>query len=202
MEEILTIDLSKLVDGIKTYPSWTTGRQYSLGIQTIDDEIIETFYQIAGPVKRKISRQFPRKLKLSPRFIWALGFLKGEGSNALGKSNYRRFTITNTNPEFLRIVLNELESVHLFRRKNISNTGVNILHAKETESAVRAFWSNELSIPIEKIRYYDDKVKTSKYGVCHIYISDVLLRRVVDEVSSCIMKESGADYRPDSEGKI
>lgn len=196
MKENLTIDLCKLVDGIKTYPSWTTSRQYSLGVQTIDDEHIKIFYQIAGPIKRKISRQFPRKLKLNPRFIWALGFLKGEGSNSLGKSNYRRFTITNTNPEFLRIVLDELESMHLFRRENISNTGVNVLHAKEAESIVRAFWSAELCIPVEKIRYYDDKVKTSKYGVCHIYISDVLLRRVVDEVSSCIMKESGANNSP------
>ncbi|MBI2144594.1 hypothetical protein HYU17_05620 [Candidatus Woesearchaeota archaeon] len=196
MEANLTIDLGKLVDGIKTYPSWTTGRQYPLCIQAIDNEHIEIFYQIAGPVKRKISRQFPRELKLRSRFIWALGFLKGEGSNALGKSNYRRFTITNTNPEFLRIVLDELESMHLFQRENLSNTGVNVLHAKEAESTVRAFWSRELCIPVEKIRYYGDKVKTSKNGVCHIYISDVLLRRVVDEVSSYVMKERGADTRP------
>ena len=202
MEENLTIDLHNLVEGIKTYPSWTTSREYSLSVKAIDTEHIEIFYQVAGPVKRKIGRKFPRKLQLNPRFIWALGFLKGEGSNSLGKSNYRRFTITNTNPEFLRIVLDELESMHLFQRDNLSNTGVNILHAKETEPITRAFWSSELGIPIQKIRYYDDKVKTSKYGVCHIYISDVLLRRVVDEVNSYIMKESGADTRPDSGGKI
>lgn len=196
MKQNLTIDLNKLVNGIKTYPSWTTNREYSLSVHAVDVEHIEVSYKIAGPVKRKIRRQFPKELELSPRFIWALGFLKGEGSNSLGKSNYRRFTITNTNPEFLRIVLDELESTCLFRRGDISNSGVNILHAKEAKLTVRAFWSDELHIPIEKVRFYDDKVKTSKYGVCHIYISDVLLRRVVDEVSSYIMKESGADNPP------
>jgi len=48
-----------------------------------------------------------------------------------------------------------------------------------------------LGIPVEKIRYHDDDVKTSTYGVCHIYIGDVILRRVVDEISAYIMKEKG-----------
>ncbi len=96
----------------------------------------------------------------------------------------------------LSISLIELLDMQLFKRENISRTGVNILHAEENEEKVRRFWSSQLKIPLEKVRYYNDDTKTSEFEVCHIYISDVLLRRVVDELNNKIMKKSWGVLTP------
>jgi hypothetical protein len=192
MEEVA---ISKLIEGKKTYPSWTTGRVYPLKTRTINDKCL-VYYEPKGRVKRRIERVFPEKIALSSRFIWTLGFLKGEGSNALGKSNYRRFTITNTDARCLKIVIAELEKSELWKKEQLSNTGVNILHAKKDELETREFWAKGLAIPLEKIKYYKTSERTSEFGVCHIYISDVLLRRVFDEINEFVMRKKGGVASP------
>ena len=80
-----------MVENKLTYPNWNTGATYSL-IANRNASKTEVYYVIKR--NRKIGRNFPNEVLLTPNFSYALGLLKGEGSNSLGKSNYRRFTIT------------------------------------------------------------------------------------------------------------
>lgn len=179
------IHLHKLVKDKFTYPSWTTNSVYPLG--SIHSKQKSTIYY-KTKTNKVISREFPKIVNLTPQFIYVLGILKGEGSSSLGKSNYRRFTITNSNPKVLSIVLNELEKAKLFSRSDLIKNSVYVMHHKESNLKVIYYWSKMLSIPKYKFKCFRSEKQTSKYGVCHIYISDVLLRRIVDLMHEQLMK--------------
>lgn len=173
----IKIKLKSLVEGQVTYLSWTTSSIYSLKAEENDNDVL-VYYKIQ--TNKRISRVFPKEITLTPKFTYTLGLLKGEGSNALGKSNYRRLTITNSNPDIIKLILDELEISNLFKKSDLIAKSVHLLHHTELDEDVIAYWSNQLDIPRIKFKCFDDKLKTSKYGVCHVYISDVLLRRVID----------------------
>jgi hypothetical protein len=173
----MKIDLKKLIVGKITYPSWTTNSTYPLKYEENNSCIF--IYYITKTNKR-ILREFPKEIFFTPHLIYVFGFLKGEGSTALGKSNYRRLTITNTDDVILKITLNELEKSGLFKTKNIINKSIHISHHTKDDEEVLKYWSKKLNLPIEKFKCFELKAGRNPYGVCHIYISDVLLRRVVD----------------------
>lgn len=173
----MKIKLKSLVEGQITYPSWTTGSTYHLKAEENDNSTL-IYYKIQ--TNKRISRLFPKEITLTQRFTYTLGLLKGEGSNALGKSNYRRLTITNSNPNVINLILDELERSGLFKKSDLIAKSVHLLHHTEADNEVIDYWSNKLNIVKSKFKCFDDKLKTSKYGVCHVYISDVLLRRVID----------------------
>jgi len=72
----MKIDLKRLIKNKLTYPIWTTSSIYKLKCKSLDNKRINIYYEIKGPVKRKISRIFPRFIQAAPIFIWSLGFLK------------------------------------------------------------------------------------------------------------------------------
>lgn len=182
-----TINLKNLVKGKKTYPSWTTSSIYELKTKDNEKSII-IYYIIKGG--RKISRVFPRKISLTPSFCYVLGLIKGEGSNALGKSSYRRFTITNSDPKIIDIVLKELEKNSLFYKSNIIDKSVHLLHHTENDDKVIEYWCNQLNLPKSRFKCFNEERKTSPFGVCHVYISDVLLRRIVNLLQEQISSEN------------
>ncbi|MFH1409497.1 MAG: hypothetical protein ABIH34_06305 [Nanoarchaeota archaeon] len=179
------INIKELIKGNKTYPTWSTGSCHQLYATNEKQNTIKIFYTTKS--KRIISRVFPKKLTLSPEFCYVLGFLKGEGSNSLGKSNYRRFTITKSDPDIMKFVLKILEKNKLLSLSRLINKSCHLIHFKLTEKKVIEYWSEKLKLPEEKFKCFEDKNKTSLFGVCHIYISDVLLRRVVDLIQEKIM---------------
>jgi len=173
------INIKKLVEGKTTYPSWTTNSKYSLKTEDNGDNII-VYYKIKGG--REVSRSFPKEINLTPRLSYVLGILKGEGATSLGKSNNRRFTLTNSEPTIINRVLDELEKNNLFKKSNLIDKSIHLLHHTESEDKVIDYWSEKLNLPKNKFKCFDDKTKTSSFGVCHVYISDVLLRRVIDVI--------------------
>lgn len=177
----LKLNVNKLVRNQFTYPNWTTNSQYKVNSKIIDKNNILVYFDITkGAVKRRISRIFPRYIDCTSRFLWVLGFLKGEGSNSLGKSNYRRFTITNSDPKTIKIFFEEFENRELYFKKNLPNKSIHLIHHLKKKNEVIKYWSYQLEIPTCKFKCFNGKAKTLDYGVCHVYISDVLLRRVID----------------------
>ncbi|MBT3984861.1 hypothetical protein HOD38_02955 [archaeon] len=174
---MVNIILKKIVKNKKTYPSWSTGSTYFLESKE-KEENIEIYYKTKS--NRKISRIFPKKLNLTPKLAYALGFIKGEGANALGKSNYRRFTLTNADPKIMLFVLKELDKNNLLKISNLKREAIHLLHHNKSDSEVINYWSRNLNLPKKLFKCFEDKNKTSDYGVCHVYVSDVLLRRVID----------------------
>ncbi len=167
------IKVSDLVRGAYSYPSWSTGSTYPLSY----DEPYVRYRPLQG---KAISRAFPQHFRITPRFCYVLGLLKGEGANALGKSNYRRFTFTNTDPEMFRIVLEELRHQGLVQHHDFKPGCFHLLHFSASEQEVIRYWAKELSLPEGYFKTFNDQSKTTKNGVCHLYLSDVLLRRIID----------------------
>ncbi len=116
--------------------------------------------------------------------IYVLGLLKGEGPASFGKSNYRRLTITNSDPTVINIILNELDDNNIFKKSKLINNSIHLLYHTEPETKVINFWSKKLGLPKDKFKRFNDERKTSLFGVCHVYISDLLLRRVIDLIHS------------------
>jgi phage anti-repressor protein len=52
-------NLKKLLEGMKTYPSWSTNSIYPLKIEELDDSILVYYYT---KTNKKISHVFPKKL--------------------------------------------------------------------------------------------------------------------------------------------
>lgn len=113
-----------------------------------------------------------------------MGLLRGEGSTSLGKSNYRRFTISNSDSKVINLILGELDKNNLFKKSNLIDKSIHLIHHIEPKNKVINYWSKKLNLPESKFKCFDDKSKTSPFGVCHVYISDVLLRRIVDLIHS------------------
>ncbi len=175
----MIIKIEELIKGKKTYPKWHSNAEYELVSKILNKHQILVYYNTKGPIKRRVKRIFPQEIACDPCFLWVLGFLKGEGANSLGKSNYRRFTLTNTNPQLIQIVLEKLEEKELLHIADIPDAAFNIIHTKKPAESVK-YWSQQLNLPKTKFKVYDDKNNTSDYGVCHLYLSDVLLRRIID----------------------
>lgn len=174
----VNINLSQITSGKLTYPSWSNKAQYVLESETIDENNIIIYYITKS--NRKISRKFPKEVNIDIKSAYILGLIKGEGANALGNSNYRRFTFTNTDWTLIKQVLNMLEETKLFFRKDIVDKSTYILHHKKSNQEAINYWSDKLNIPKSKFKCFEREKRTKDYGVCHIYISDVLLRRVID----------------------
>ncbi len=171
------INIKRLIEGKSTYPTWTTGSTHILKTKKSGKKLI-VYYKTKS--NRKISRLFPKEIKLTSRLIYSLGILIGEGATSIGKSNYRRFTLTNSNPRIIKVVLDELDRCGLFKRYDLNKRAINLFHHKNSNKKVINYWSKNLDLPGDKFICYNHQKKTSPFGVCHVYISDVLLRRVVD----------------------
>ncbi len=171
------INIQELIRGKVTYPSWSTNSQYPLNSE-LNGNKLSVFYTVKG--NRKICRTFPKKIILTPKLAYVFGLIKGEGANSLGKSNYRRFTITNSEYGVIHLVLDALDKTGLYRKSSLIDKSIHLIHFIGKENEVIDYWSKCLDIPKEKFKCFEDKTKTSKYGVCHVYVSDVLLRRIVD----------------------
>ncbi len=182
---MISIKLQKLVKGKKTYPSWSTGTAYFLKAESKKEACL-IYYTTKS--NRLISKNFPKSIKLCPKFCYILGILKGEGSNSLGKSSYRRFTLTNSDPDIIKLVLGELDKKNLFKKTKIIDKSIHLLHNTCSEEEAINYWSEKLDLPKNKFKCFDDKQKTSIFGVCHVYISDVLLRRIIDLLQEYIIK--------------
>ncbi len=181
----MKLDISDLIKGNKTYPSWSTNSTHNLEGYKKQDGIL-VYYKTKS--NKLISRWFPKKIEITPKLCYILGIIKGEGSNSLGKSNYRRFTFTNSDFVLVSIVLEELEKHKLFSKQKIIKKSIHLLHYTKPKEEVINFWSKKLKIPKEKFKCFETKMKTSQFGVCHLYISDVLLRRVVDLIHDNLIK--------------
>jgi hypothetical protein len=181
------IKIEKIVEGHTTYPSWSTGTCYPLKYKSHGKNQVIVFYNIK--TNKIISKVFPKTIDLSPQFTLVLGIIKGEGANSLGKSNYRRFTFTNSDPDLFKRVLSLLDKNHLVYIKRLPDGCLHILHHTSSNDAAILFWSTKLNLPERKFRCFNDKTLSSKYGVCHLYLSDVLLRRVADLLIDSILKK-------------
>jgi len=182
-----TIDLASLLRGKLTYPTWSTESRYPLSVEIQGSEI-SISYKHKGNKRPK--RNFPRYIKITPKLLWFFGFIYGEGSKSQGRSAYRRFTITNSDPKGLKLALDILEETKLLRRKDIPNRSIKIARSSlHNDVKLIEYWKKELQVSDEKFYMapkYDENKKT-EFGVCHIFISDVLLRRTIDELSIDIL---------------
>lgn len=185
----MKINIAKLIKNRYTYPSWTTSTCYKLNSEEIDNNFLKVYYIINKCVKRKVERIFPKELTITPRFAFVLGLICGEGANKLGKSNYRRFTFTNKDPELIKIVLNELDRNKILNIKNLPDKSFYIHHTKKEEKDVVVFWSKMLGFDKNKFNFIKYKIQSSEYGVCHFYLSDVLLRRVIDLLNESLKRQ-------------
>lgn len=172
------IDLMKVVSNLETYPTWSTGKSYKLDVQEFSDKIL-----IKG--KNASSFEFPRYIFLSPDIFWLIGFLDGEGSKSKGKSGYLRFTITNSNPYMIKMALDILDKHGVLTKTKIPDRGIRIRRSsKHNDKKLLNFWMNHLRLPKSKFYFSPkpDETKKAKHGVCHIYTSNMILRRVIDRL--------------------
>ena len=181
----MDISLRKIIENKQTYPSWSCNAVYSIRCAPLNKNELLVYYE-PGAIPRRVSRVFPRFVKADPVFLWVLGFLKGEGANSKGKSNYRRFTLTNKDPALISLCLDELHNKKLLDKNAFPDASLHIIHATDKKGPLN-YWSRQLLLPLSKFKYFKDSRQTSQFGVCHVYFSDVLLRRVVDELSNHIL---------------
>ncbi len=177
MFEMEVIYLDKIVEGKNTYPNWTTGSVYIIKTEERSSKLKVFYYTKSNKI---VSRLFPINIQLTPKLAYVFGFLKGEGSTSRSKANYRRFTITNSDYKIMRIVLEELDKSELFHKSNLINKSIHLAHHTKLDEEVIEYWSKGLDLPKEKFKCFKSHPGRNPYGVCHIYISDVLLRRVID----------------------
>ena len=178
------VKIADLVSGEYTYPNWSSGSVYPLESYDEGDETIVKYTVTNTIMRRPYSRRFPKEILLTTKLCWALGFLKGEGMNSRNPSSYHRFGVTNKDSKLINFVLDELFKSGLLKKENIPDKSFQILHCSADLREVQIYWAKKLGVPKSKIRPYDNKhiFKKSKYGICHFYITDVLLRRIVDLV--------------------
>jgi len=181
------VELKHLVEGKLTYASWSTNNSYLLRCKELDKHNVLVYY--TTKFNKTFSRKFPRLVIITPKFACVLGLIKGEGANALGKSNYRRFTFTNSDCELVKQVLDTLSQNKLLLKENLREKSIYIMHFQKEESTVIEYWSKKLDLPVSKFRCVETTDKTRDWGICHVYISDVLLRRVIDIMIDSILNQ-------------
>ncbi|MBN2459871.1 hypothetical protein JXB28_06315 [Candidatus Woesearchaeota archaeon] len=172
------VKLKNLVNGKFTYSSWSTDSSYILKCKELDKQNVLIYYVTKS--NKVVSRRFPRLIHITPKFACILGLIKGEGANATGKSNYRRFTFTNSDWRLVNEVLDSLNKKKLLLKENLKEKSIYIMHYQQEESMVVNYWSRKLGLSASKFKCVETIEKTREYGICHVYISDVLLRRVID----------------------
>lgn len=176
----MKLDMAKLLEGTTTYPNWSSGRVYPIQIIKEKDRVLLTYKP-----SRKVQRYFSRYINITPELLWALGFIEGEGSNSLGKSAYARFMVTNSNPDKMLFILDVLDKHKILERKDLKKNSIRvrygIMHNKEDLSS---FWKSKLRVSRDNIYLATkpDPMKKSKYGTCDIYMSDAILRIVIDRI--------------------
>jgi hypothetical protein len=177
------IDLAKILDGKTTYPTWSCGRTYPLEITCNNSNSVRVTYRRKNGGKRPV-RAYPRFIELSPKLVWVLGFLKGEGLRSRGSSAYRRFTVTNTDPEPLKLVIQVLQETGLLGELPVRSLKIGRNNPKR-DGEIADYWSKELGVPKSKLYFppKPDEMKHAKFGACHVYISDVLFRLVMDAIA-------------------
>ncbi|MDD5133132.1 MAG: hypothetical protein PHD81_02605 [Candidatus Nanoarchaeia archaeon] len=95
----MNIDLIRTLEGKYTYLN-RNGYEHPLKVKPINKNEVLVSYITEGRIKREISRKFPRYLKINEKFIWAMGFIEGEGLKSKGvKSSMYRFSVTNNDPK-------------------------------------------------------------------------------------------------------
>lgn len=183
------IDLTILLKGKYTYPSRIKGIKYPINTQIINKKTINVYYDITSGIKRRIEGTFPRYIYLSPGFCWALGFFKGEGVNSIINGSYRRFSIINRNPKYIKKFLDEILHSGLLEKSRLEQRCFQIHHYANALSKTRRYWAKELKIPGERIIMVNDKqsLKKKENGVCRFDISNVLLRKIVDLINEKIL---------------
>ena len=50
----------------------------------------------------------------------------------------------------------------------------------KSNNLVINYWSKKLNLPTSKVKCFEKEKRTKDYCVCHIYLSDILLRRIID----------------------
>ena len=96
--------------------------------------------------------------------------------------------MTNADYQIIKIVLEELDKNNIFKKSSLIDKSIHLLHYTESKNKVVDYWSKKLNLPKRKFKCFDDKSKTSPFGVCHVYISDVLLRRIIDLIHDEFIK--------------
>jgi len=189
------IDIKELMEGKLTYPSWSTQTQYPIECITNKDKV-KVYYTTTKTIMKKThERYFPRFIKLTPGFCWALGFLKGEGLNSIRGKSYYRFELTNKNPDLINKIIEELDKSDLIKKEDYPKKCFQIMHSYGKEKEIKYYWAEALDFDKSKFNVMNNKhaLRKSKHGVCHLYISDVLLRRVVDEINRYVMNKKEFD---------
>lgn len=182
----MLLDLERLLSSVNTYPS-AKNNTYKLNTKKLTPNELEVYYIItAGATKKRILRKFPAKIKLTPELAWSLGFIKGEGANSKGTSNYRRFTLTNSDPVNVLFVMRALTEAKIIDKDNLKAGTIQIMHSTGPPQKVVNYWQKNLRVKKEAIKIVNDSDKRNYFGICHLYISDVLLRRVVDVLNETL----------------
>ena len=148
---------------------------------------------IARPSMRACRMSLPR------RFLhyFIAGLLVAEGS--FGKREHRnpgRFTFTNTNSLFIKLVFNfltkelgipeETVSIYITYNKRIADI--------EPQELIE-YWSKELNIKPEKIKIYPytrevKKLRTrAKHGICQIRINDKKARNKIENFINSTLQQ-------------
>jgi len=140
-------------------------------------------------MKKRMSKIFPRHIKLTPGLCWALGFFKAEGLSSIKSKCYYRFNITNKNPIHLKKVLDELNKAGLLTKPQIKGKCFQIHHFANHPEQARKYWADKLNFPVDMFsaQDYNHNLKREGNGVCHFDISAVLLRRILDLINDKII---------------
>jgi len=177
-----TLDLAKILNGRRTYPAWSSGKTCPLEIEFDSNKVKITYERRNGG--RRPRATYPRFIKFTPNLVWVIGFLKGEGSQSKGKSAYRRFTVTNNDPQALRFVIRTLKETGFV--DELPDGCIKIGRSDPNrDGELLSYWSRELGVPKSKFYFppKPDSVKRAKFGTCHLYVSDVLLRLTIDAIA-------------------
>jgi len=188
----MRIDLKRLLENKYTYKT-RSGYSHLLKTKVINEKDILVYYEVGGKIKRSVSRIFPQYLDITNRFMWVLGFINGEGLKSINSvSSMYRFAVTNNDPSTIKNVLKVLDESKLFKINNLPINSIKINYGNKCfVQSLKSYWSKELGLTKEKIKLAlkPQKQKKAKYGTATLYISDVLLRRVMDIISNHINEQ-------------
>lgn len=185
----MELDLSNIIKNKNTYPNWSTGSTYPLRFKDLGKDIEIYYIAEKNITKKRYSKIFPKHIDLTPGFCWTLGFIKAEGLNSINSHSYSQFHITNKNPEMLKKVIKELDKSGLLTKDKWPGKCFQIANAYGDEKEVIKYWSKALNVNINKffIKRYKHELRKSYFGICHIVVGDVLLRRIIDLINEFIM---------------
>jgi len=184
----MKIDILKLLNDVETYPTWYSNKTYRFIVTDNKDGTITVMYPCTG---RQPKQTFNRYIELTPQLIWTLGFIEGEGLKSRGKSAYRRFIVTNNDSEKMAFVLDVLETYNFVKRSNLTKNSIRIRYGNEhNREKLLKYWSKKLNVKrnIIYISQTPDPIKKSEFGTCDIYLSNIILRRVIDEIKSYVFR--------------